>query len=42
MGRGSKNFWDLAKNFLRSRKGGGLARGSRKDFAGGLHSWVNF
>ena len=26
------------EEFLRSRKGGGLARGSRKDFAVGLHS----
>ena len=28
------------EEFLRSRTGG-LARGARKDFAVGLHSWVN-
>ena len=32
------------EEFLRSRKDffGGLARGSRKDFAVGLHSWVMY
>ena len=35
-----EEFLRSRKDFLRSRKGG-LARGSRKDFAVGLHSWVN-
>ena len=35
-GRGWENFGGLARNFLRSRKWG-----YRKDFAVGLHSWVN-
>ena len=36
-----EGFWRSRKEFCEVSQGGGLARGSRNDFAVGLHSWVN-